>query len=265
MTTAYSGSGNIHRSLELLWHGKDRLSRGPKPGLTLDQIVAAAVSLADREGLPALSMRAVAMGLGVGTMSLYRYVPSKGELLDLMLDHVYNKADTSDWVTNAGWRASMERIARGKWALFHRHPWLLQVNQARPVLGPNALTGFEFALSAFDGLDLTGGEKIKIIMAVEHYVTGTARTYIFQQQAAEQSGMTDEEFWEAQHPILLEALRGGAFPEIAGLEENAFVIGGEEALEFGLVPILDGIAAFIAGRKETGPHRNVVERVDVSG
>ena len=249
MTTAFSGSGNIHRSLELLWHGKDRPSRGPKPALSLDQIVDAAVKLADRDGLPALSMRAVATELGVGTMSLYRYVPSKGELLDLMLDHVYAKEDRTEWAKLTDWRATMDWMAHGRWQHCHNHPWLLQVNQARPVLGPNALAGFNFALSVFDRLNLTGREKIKIIMTVDHFVIGMAREFIFQKLAAEQSGLTDKEFWDAQGPILMEALQSGAFPQIASLEKGAFEIDGLEAMEFGLAPILDGIAAFIAKRQ----------------
>ena len=91
MTTdgsARSGSGDLSRSLELLWGTREPATRGPKAELSLERIVDAAVALADREGLGALSMRRVATELGVGTMSLYRHVPGKGELLDLMLDRV---------------------------------------------------------------------------------------------------------------------------------------------------------------------------------
>lgn len=248
MTTAFSGSGNLTRSLELLWRGKDRPARGPKPGLTLDRIVGTAVDLADRDGLAAVSMRSVATELDVGTMSLYRYVPSKGELLDLMLDRVYQSDESTDHAKGLDFRGALEWLAHGTWRLYHRHPWLLQVNQARPVLGPNALKGFNLALAALSAPKLTGTEKIQVIMAVDHYVTGTARTYLFQQQAAEQSGMTDEEFWKTQGPILQQALDTGEFPEVAGLEEDAFAITGEEALEFGLRPLLDGLVALVAKR-----------------
>ncbi|MBK3547134.1 TetR/AcrR family transcriptional regulator, partial [Streptomyces sp. MBT60] len=83
-----TGSGDIARSLELLWGTGERPSRGPKPGLTLDRIVTAAVAVADAEGLAAVSMRRLSTELGTGTMSLYRYVPGKSELLDLMFDRV---------------------------------------------------------------------------------------------------------------------------------------------------------------------------------
>ncbi len=89
--TTTSGTGDVHRSLELLWDGGGQPSRGPRRGLTLDRITAAAVALADTEGLGAVSMRRLATELGVGTMTLYRYVPGKAELLDLMLDRVHGE------------------------------------------------------------------------------------------------------------------------------------------------------------------------------
>jgi len=249
MTTAHSGSGDLSRSMELLWQDKRPAGRGPKPGLTLDRIVTAAVELADREGLASLSMRKVAAELDVGTMSLYRYIPGKGELLDLMLDHVYGPPEMHDEHRGKDWRSIMELIARGTWDLYFSHPWLLQVNQARPILGPNALAGFNFALAGLDGLGLTGREKITVILAVDHYVTGTARTYVLEQQVIEESGISDEDFWAAQEPILSQAMASGKYPEIAALPEDVFNISGKEALEFGLTPLLDGLESFITGRR----------------
>src|SRR5687768_86463 len=123
MTTdgvARSGSGDLNRSLELLWGTGEPAARGPKPGLNLPRIVDAAVALADREGLGALSMRRVAAELGVGTMSLYRHVPGKGELLDLMLDKVGGmNEDPSTWDSITDWRGALEKLARGLWKQFH--------------------------------------------------------------------------------------------------------------------------------------------------
>ncbi|MGH3906267.1 MAG: TetR/AcrR family transcriptional regulator [Pseudonocardiaceae bacterium] len=248
MTSAHSGSGDLSRSLELLWRGKEPAGSGPKPGLTLERIVTAAVELADREGLAALSMRKVAAELDVGTMSLYRYVPGKGELLDLMLDHVNGPPRALDEHRGKDWRRTMGLVARGTWQLYLDHPWLLQVNQSRPILGPNALAGFDFALSALDGLGLTGREKVAVILAVDHYVTGTARTYALKRQVIQETGITDEEFWGAQEPVLTKAMASGNYPEIAALPEDAFSIDGAEALEFGLTPLLDGLEAFITSK-----------------
>lgn len=247
MTTAHSGSGDLGRSMELLWQGREHTGRGPKPTLSLSRIVTAAVSLADREGIGALSMRKVAAELGVGTMSLYRYVPGKGELLDLMLDHVNGPASTVSLIADADWRTGLRAVAEGTWELYTEHPWLLQVNQSRPVLGPNALASFNACLTLLGGLGLTDRERIGIILAIEHYVSGTARTYILQQQVAEQSGISDEEFWTAQGVAVETAMRSGAYPEVAQLSDTAFDIGGLDAMRFGLESLLYGLAHRIEG------------------
>lgn len=249
MTTAHSGSGDLSRSLQLLWQGREQPSRGPKPGLTLDGIVTAAVALADQEGLAALSMRKVAAELGVGTMSLYRYVPGKGELLDLMLDRVNGLQDEDvSAYEGKSWREKLEMIGVGTFALYKRHPWLLQVNQSRPLLGPNSLLSFDFALSALDGLGLSGQEKVTVITVVDSYITGIARTAILQRQAAEQTGISDEEFWETQTPILELAMKSGCYPHVFGLDEDAFGSSHEAIMRFGLERLLDGLQAFITAR-----------------
>jgi AcrR family transcriptional regulator len=246
MTTA--GSGNVVRSLELMWQRDDQARPGPRPGLSLTQIVVAAVALADRAGLPALSMRRVASELGVGTMSLYRYVPGKSELLDLMLDHVNGVPDDAPDPRTLTWRRTLEEMAWGIWDLYHAHPWLLQVNQSRPVLGPNSLAGFNYALAGLADLDIDGRDKVAIIVTVDNYVVGTARTYLLQAQAAEDSGVSDEEFWASQGPVLTKALATGDYPEVAALPENAFSISGREAFELGLRSLLDGLESFLTTR-----------------
>jgi AcrR family transcriptional regulator len=264
MTTEHSGGGDLSVSLKLLWHGREPTTRGPKPGLTLERIVTAAVTIADRDGLGALSMRKVAAELEVGTMSLYRYLPGKSELLDLMLDHVIGPPEALQRHRGKDWRSVLELVAHGTWTMFVDHPWLVQVNQARPILGPNALAGFDFALASLDALGLTDREKVAMILALEGYVTGTARTYVMQQQAGEESGISDEEFWAAQEPTLRQAMASGDYPAVASLSEDAFTIAGVEALEFGVGPLLDGFAAFIDARRTTDV-ADLAAFVDVAG
>jgi hypothetical protein len=97
-----SGEGLEGASFELLWHGRERVTRGPKPAFDLGDIVAAGADIADDDGLSALTMAAVAERLGLTTMALYRYVPSKGALVDLVADSVltrppHGRARTSRW------------------------------------------------------------------------------------------------------------------------------------------------------------------------
>ncbi|MEU1787482.1 TetR/AcrR family transcriptional regulator [Streptomyces sparsogenes] len=256
-TTEHSGGGDISRSLELLWGTGERPSRGPKPGLTLERIVTAAIAVADAEGLAAVSMRRLSAELGAGTMSLYRYVPGKAELLDLMLDQV-QAFDPDAHAPDLGWRETLEMVARGSWQLYERHPWLLQVDQARPILGPNAMAGLEFALRGLDGLGLTDRERIHVIVTVEGFATGIARTHVNSTMAEKRTGVSDEEFWKAHTPALEKALASGRFPMQAALGEDAFSGRGEDAFEFGLKNLLDGIGAFIATRaraRETAAER----------
>ncbi|WP_436500402.1 TetR/AcrR family transcriptional regulator [Actinokineospora sp. HUAS TT18] len=243
-TTEHSGSGDLNRSLELLWDYADKPGRGRKPGLTLDRIVAAAVAVADADGLEAVSMRRIASDLDVGAMSLYRYIPGKAELLDLMLDQVCAVVPPAE--PPSDWRAAVELIARGSMDMYLAHPWMLQVDQARPVLGPNALAGLDLALSWLADVPLSDQQKICLLVTVDGFVSSTARTTVNAQRAFERTGVTDEEFWTAQSPILEKAMATGTYPMMAGLADNAFSPEGIDLFDFGLGLLLDGLAAFLS-------------------
>ncbi|GHB36779.1 TetR family transcriptional regulator [Streptomyces viridiviolaceus] len=249
--TETSGSGDIARTLDLLWDTGRRPSRGPKPGLTLDRIVEAAVEVADRDGLGAVSMRRIATELGTGTMSLYRYVPGKAELLDLMLDRVQHPSDDAAALGDGTWRAALEAMARATLALYRRHPWLLEVNQSRPILGPRALDGMEKVLARIKSIGLSDPEMISAIIMIDGYVVGAARTQVYQQEAERTSGLTDAQFWEAQRPTLEKAMTSGRYPFLASLSEETFGPGFDH-FEFGLQRILDGLEVLVAARRAAG-------------
>lgn len=246
----------LRRSIDLLWGEWVPPTRGPKPSLSLERIVDAAIALADREGLAALSMRRVAAELGAGTMSLYRHVPGKAELLALMLDKVSDPGDVAT-LEHAGWREVIETAARGSHQLYLRHPWLIQVNWTRPVLGPSTLASVEVFVRGLRGLNLTDQERISIMIMVDGYVTGIARQRIQNAQAYDETGLTDEEFWSAQHPVLTKAMESGRYPHMAALGEDAFGGGWDETFEFGLQRLLDGIAALLDSRRSSTPSGSV--------
>ncbi|MFJ6985195.1 MULTISPECIES: TetR/AcrR family transcriptional regulator [unclassified Streptomyces] len=242
-----SGSGDLVRTLELLWDTGKRPSRGPKPGLTLERIVETAVAVADREGLDAVSMRRVATELGTGAMSLYRYVPGKAELLDLMLDRVQRPGP--DGLGEGGWRTALETLARATLALHRRHPWLLRVNQSRPVLGPATLDGMEKVLARIRPMGLSDPELISVIIMIDGYVVGAARTQLHQEEAERASGLTDAQFWSAQEPFLVEAMASGRYPVTAALSEDAF--GRDfDHFTFGLERVLDGLELLVERRRD---------------
>lgn len=259
-----TGSGDTARSLELLWGTGERPSRGPKPGLTLERIVTAAVAVADAEGLAAVSMRRLSTELGTGTMSLYRYVPGKAELLDLMLDRVLGEPLPAATEEPAGrpagadpagpsgagpadWRAAIDTMARSYLDNLHRHPWLLKINQARTVLGPSALRGLDLALAGLRGMGLRDPELIGVIITVNSFVEGLARSRADAAEAVRQTGLSDEEFWDRQRPYLERAMLSGAYPMMANMAEDTFSAEFDH-FEFGLGRLIAGFEALVRER-----------------
>lgn len=245
MTTEYSGAGDPRRSIELLWGITPPSKRGPRPKFTVAGIVSVAVALADAEGLAAVSMRRVAEQLGVTAMSLYTYVPSKAELLDVMVDAVSAEAVRPAY-SGDGWRARLAEVAKSNWDLYRRHPWLLQVATSRPVLGPNVIAKYDFELRAFEGTAVSDVDTDLLLTLVLNYVAGAARAAVQADQAEPTTGMSEDDWWAAYAPLLGEVLDPDRFPTAARVGQAA----GEEygagdparAYEFGLERVLDGIA-----------------------
>ena len=256
MTTEYGGSGDPARSMALLWGSRDRPARGGRSGLSVDRIVGAAIEIADADGLAALSMRRVAERLGVGTMSLYTHVPGKAELIDVMLDRVYGETARPDDLADdlaGGWRARLEQAARENWALFHRHPWMLQVAASRPSIGPNAIAKYDYELRVVADIGLTDVEMDSVLMLVGGYVEGAARRAMDAAQAEKRTGMTDDQWWSAHAPLLSTVLDPARYPVAARVGSAAGEAHGtayhpQHAFEFGLERVLDGIEAFVAAR-----------------
>lgn len=245
MTTEFSGpDADPTRSLRLLWGVRGRPSRGPKPALTIERIVRAAIDLADAEGLTAVSMRRVGDQLGVGTMSLYRYLPGKAELLALMFDAVVAEFPPPDRTTG-GWRADLERGARNHWALYHRHPWTLQVPWSRPVPGPHMMADYEWALRTVADLGLPEPDVVGLVHTVLDYVRGAARASVEVMQAS-RSGDGDDRFWSETGAFLEGILQEGRYPAVSkvlsAIDEPPY---GDKIFEFGLQRVLDGIEAFV--------------------
>ena len=129
------GTPEGRRVVELLWAPTQQSPvRGPKPRISLADVVAAGVAIADTEGMAALSMRKVANHLGVGAMSLYTYVPGRSELVELMIDRVYGEHALPS--PELPWQQRVEHWARETWRIYDAHPWLLDYNMARLPVGP---------------------------------------------------------------------------------------------------------------------------------
>src|SRR5262249_36172628 len=168
---ASRGASSRKRSVDLLWGSQERPARGPRPGLTLDTIVAAAIEVVDAEGLSALTMSRIAEELGVTTMALYRYVPGRGELVDLMIDAALGVPPAP---SGGAWRSEVARWVRADLAVFRRHPWLLQTTMSHVPIGPNWLTWLEALLHALSGIGMTGREMISVAFLVDGHARAAA-------------------------------------------------------------------------------------------
>jgi AcrR family transcriptional regulator len=248
MAGEYSGSGDPRRTIELLW-GVRRRRRGPKPSLSGEQIVAKAIELADSGGLGGLSMRRLADELGITAMSLYGYVPSKAELLDIMADRAYGEITTSADAASP-WPARLAALAHQHWALLLSHPWLLHIAASRPLLGPNATALYDAELAVMDGLGLTDIDLDLTVSLLDDYVRGAARTAADAADAQARTGMSDQQWWEAYGPLLAEVLDPARYPtavrvgSAAGAEYGA-AHDPARSFKFGLQRIIDGIGAYL--------------------
>jgi AcrR family transcriptional regulator len=227
------------RSVDLLWGSRERPSRGPKPGLTLDTIVDAAIGLVEAEGLAVLTMARIAEELKVTTMALYRYVPGKDELIDLMIDAALG---TPPAPSGRDWRTEVGQWARADLAVFRRHPWLLETTMSRVPIGPNWLAWLESLLQALSATGLKANEQISVAFLVDGHARSTAEITL---------GITSTPQWAVDFGrVLATVMVDDRFSALAGVAAaGGFEKGGEhDHFEFGLQRLLDGIDAFIRAR-----------------
>ncbi|WP_290863182.1 GntR family transcriptional regulator [Hamadaea sp.] len=223
--------------------------------LTREKIIRKAVEIADAEGMSEVSMRRIAAELGAATMSLYRYVPSKDELILHMIDLVMGE-DNFPPVRPPGWRAQLELAARLQWRLFHRHHWLAPVlSLTRPQMAPNALQHTEWILGAFDdeNLDLVTPMLIHLLMF--SFVRGIATAFEPEQEARRETGLTEDEWMQTQEQSFHDFVSAGhlkRFLEFTKIADFDFDL--DKLFEFGLGRMLDGLEAFMQ-HNTTGPGR----------
>jgi DNA-binding transcriptional regulator YhcF (GntR family) len=216
--------------------------------LALPRIVAAAIALADRDGLADLSMRRLAGELGVATMSLYRHVPSRDDLLLAMIDATLGSVELPPRPPR-GWRTALELIARGEWALFQRHPWLgPSMSLTRPQMAPNAMGLTEWVLTAFDGTPLVFAERMYVQVLLFSFVRGLASALEPEVEAQRESGLTADEWMQTQEQTLVKIMHSDAFPHFSALAEEEFDLDLDQLFEFGLARLLDGIEVLLRRR-----------------
>lgn len=271
MAREFTGTGDPARSMPLLWRHSVPLAepssgsrRGPRAGLTVDAVVEAAIALADKEGLGALSMRRVADELGVGAMSLYTYVPGKGELVDLMFDAVLTETygpggpASGPWPAELGWRERLTQVAQDTWDTYARHPWALRVGAWRPPMGPGVLDKYERELSAVDGIGLDEVQMDAVITMVNGLVDSTVGGLLEKVEIQQSSGVTEAQWWAATEPYLEQVFDAERYPTSTRVgpvvgEALQAAYDPERSFAFGLARVLDGVEVLIErGRAASG-------------
>jgi AcrR family transcriptional regulator len=222
-----------------VWTRPRPATRRQAPGV--EQFVAAAVAIADAEGLAAVSMRRVAGDLGSGTASLYRYVASRDELVELMVDAVQGEdppaAPTGDW------RADLAAVAHDLRAALLRHPWLSGELAGRPALGPHSLRRSEAALRATTGLTADITLASRAVGVVHAYVLGSVTAQLADRQAQQRTGLTEEQWQRSVGPYIRGIIEAGEHPMLARRVLEAEEVDPDTGFAFGLDCVLDGVAA----------------------
>jgi AcrR family transcriptional regulator len=228
---------------KVIWARPERSGRGPAPSLRRVDIAAAAVKLADADGIEAVSMRSLAAALEVGATSLYRYVESKEEVIDLMVDHVFG-ADFH-FEASGDPRADLAGFAHAMRALLLAHPWMAVHGAGRPTLGPHILAMVESVLGAIDGLGLEIDEMLLAVGTVDSYVRGRVLDQLAEQEAIRRSGYSQDEWLERMEPWMAGIIESERYPLVKRVVIDARTPHDpdriEKAFEGGLERVLDGL------------------------
>ncbi|MET8382689.1 TetR/AcrR family transcriptional regulator [Streptosporangium canum] len=236
-----------------------RMPESTETGLsegTLDQplIVRTAIELADRDGVAAVSMRRVATELGVGVMSLYRYVASREELNDLMVDTVFGERPLPEPGPD-GWRAKLELSAREEWALYRDHPWVshLVAVTTRPPIAPSLMAYTDWRMRALDGHRLDFATMVQIAIMIGTYLQSAAMPLAHEAQAARATRHTRQQWADARQDALHRTLRTAHLPMVSEFGTEAFQASEPENIfEFGLQRMLDGVATLLDAARAAG-------------
>ncbi|MGW0433782.1 TetR/AcrR family transcriptional regulator [Micromonospora sp. NPDC003197] len=254
-------TGTLPPGIEAAWGLRERPPKGPKRGLSLPQIVEAAIRVADSDGLTAVSMSRVATELGAAPMSLYRYVVSKDELLVLMVDAAYGSPPTTGGLDD-DWRGGLTRWSWAEREALRQHPWVLRVPISGPPATPNNLLWLEKGLRCLRNTALTPAEKLSVILLLTGYVRNASTTAADVNAAAQASNVMLSQVMTGYTQLLRSLIDKQRFPELSTVvEADAFAVeadvwdddgdGMEDQFVFGLERVLDGIEALIQTRRPT--------------
>lgn len=249
MQAAVRVDPELRRRSQLLWDDRVQASRGPKAALTPDDVVHAAMQIADAEGLAAVTMNAVSTRLGFTTMAIYRYFPSKETLLDAIVDAGLGTPPAYA-EPRGDWRSELRRWARAKRTMLCERPWLAELPFVAAPHGPNWLSWVEGVVDSLSNTGLSAVDIGVMIGVIDGYTRGASDTAISLARARAR-GISEQEWGAAVAADLGRAIGDPRFPKFAALitspsEGQPRTI--DETFDFGLERVLDGIALYISAK-----------------
>ncbi|MGR0320139.1 TetR/AcrR family transcriptional regulator [Agromyces sp. ZXT2-3] len=252
MSTDAPAEPELPRGVALAWGVAANPQRGPKREMSIERIVDAAVEIADAEGLAAVSMSRVAQSLGYTTMSLYRYVTAKDDLLVLMQEQGTGLPPEPDPdLEPSDWRGRLRAIAHAEVEVHRRHPWLLDVAiQGTPVT-PNNLAWMDAMLDALSGTPLDEHERVATILLVTGQVRWQSTIEHSYDVASREAGVEPQAIDDGRSAILDAFVTAEEFPALRrAVDAGVFAAVDDDPFGFGLERVLDGIAEHLARRAD---------------
>ncbi|MEW9530226.1 TetR/AcrR family transcriptional regulator [Microbispora sp. NPDC049125] len=239
---------------ENLWMRPEHPARGPRPGFSRARLAETAVRVADAEGLDAISMRRLAAELGAGTMSLYRYVSGKDDVIDLMINAVLAEYLPDGTVLTGEWTADLRTLAWDVRRSITRHPWIAPLVASRQQPSPHGLRVMESALHMLDGLGLGVNEMLTMIGSVFAYVHGFVQSELADREAMRRTGLDLVQWMALQLPYIQSVIASGEHPMLERMttEGGRDYIDADERFAYGLDGLLAGLAARLDARRQ-GP------------
>jgi AcrR family transcriptional regulator len=228
--------------LDTIWDAETAPPVAPRRGLDFEQIVQAAVAIADAEGLEAVTMRRVASTLGTGAMSLYRHVPDKNTLVLLMIDEALAEAWSGGGMTHSGdWRTDLRALATSSWAVMRAHHWLPEALLTRPPLTPRAVAGLEWSLAIFDAFEIEIGTKMQFVGAVHFTVLSAALNAAIEDRTRTRLQASDEEIMHSATFVMERIAATGRFPRVMEFVADAEHLDETRQMWGAVELVLDGI------------------------
>ncbi|MBB6570978.1 TetR/AcrR family transcriptional regulator [Kribbella sandramycini] len=225
---------------ESIWTRKPKAAPA-RETLTREQIVRTAMETLDADGLAGLSMRKLAAKLDAGATSLYWHVPTKDDLIDLLIDEAWGEIDVPD-PGLAGWRSGVLLFAHSLRAGIMRHPWLPEVMYTRPSMGPQAMAMGSRGLALIGAAGFTGRDADFALGTVMSYVLGSAGGEVATRQMARKAGQFVEQLagavFEQTNQIADDTMRESARRRVEGDIEGMFY----DSFTYGLEVILEGLS-----------------------